>query len=334
MTEEPNELAARLVTPVTVLTGFLGAGKTTLLNHILSNSEGRRIAVLVNDFGEINIDSRLVVSVDEDQIALTNGCICCTIRDDLVTALMKLLTHRPAPEHIIVEASGVSEPMGIAETLFQPELEPFLSIDAMIAICDAAAYPDLDFEDSEMVLRQASVSDLIVLNKVDIATQKHLNQIRTDLSLAAPYARIITAERAQIPIPVLFGPDDKAHLTQLVPHPGRHHSHAERFETWSWTEAQPVELELFEHWVLSLPTNIYRAKGILRLAEEPGHEAIFQLVGKRSTVEKGNRWTGPPGNALVLIGLRGEMAPSSLARGLQDCIVKADIQESMKHYSL
>src|SRR5690606_33444233 len=111
--------------PVTVLTGFLGAGKTTLLNHILSNVEGRRMAVLVNDFGQINIDARLVVSVEDDRIALSNGCICCTIRDDLVSALLKLLAHDPAPEHVVIEASGISDPLGIAETLFQPELEPF-----------------------------------------------------------------------------------------------------------------------------------------------------------------------------------------------------------------
>ena len=328
--------AASTPTPVTILTGFLGAGKTTLLNHILSNVEGRRMAVLVNDFGSINIDARLVVSVDDNQIALSNGCICCTIRDDLVAALVRLLRTDPPPEHVVIEASGISEPMGIAETFFQPELQPLLSVDAMVAVCDAATYPELDFENTEMVLRQAAVADIVLVNKVDIANAAGLAQLRHDLSLAAPHSRLVESVQARVPLSVLFGPARTSGASDQAPPPsaasshdhdhdhdhGQEHEeeHSSRFGTWSWTDNAPLSLTAFQHWVQQLPRTIYRGKGILWLAEHPDHEAVFQMVGKRSTVELGQRWRGPKGNELVLIGADSAVSANSLADDLRACL--------------
>lgn len=336
-----NESAARSPTPVTVLTGFLGAGKTTLLNHILSNVEGRRMAVLVNDFGSINIDARLVVSVDENQIALSNGCICCTIRDDLVAALVRLMRTDPPPEHVVIEASGISEPLGIAETFFQPELQPLLSVDAMVAVCDAAAYPELDFENTEMVLRQVAVADIVLVNKTDIASAAGLAQLRHDLGLAAPQSRLLETVQARVPLSVLFGPARADGAVGATPAPlaaspheqvhqhGHDHvhqhdnDHSSRFGTWSWTDATPLSLTAFQRWVQQLPRTIYRAKGILWLAEHPEHEAVFQMVGKRSSIELGPRWRGRPANELVLIGAAGAVTAQSLADELHACLQRA-----------
>jgi G3E family GTPase len=331
-----NDRTLRPATPVTVLTGFLGAGKTTLLNHILGNVEGRRMAVLVNDFGSINIDARLVVSVSDDQIALSNGCICCTIRDDLVAALVRLLRNDPPPEHVVIEASGVSEPLGIAETLFQDELQPLLSVDAMVAVCDAATYPDLDFENTEMVLRQAAVADIVLVNKVDIASAEGLASLRHDLGLAVPQARLLQTVQARVPLSVLFGPARAGGAwapTSTPPatshhhdhdhdhdHDGHAHAHSSRFGTWSWTDSAPLSLAAFRHWVQQLPRTIYRAKGILRLAEHPDHEAVFQMVGKRSSIELGPPWRGRPGNELVLIGAAEAVSTQSLADELRECL--------------
>jgi G3E family GTPase len=315
-----------LPTPVTVLTGFLGAGKTTLLNHILAHAEGRRVAVLVNDFGAINIDARLIVSVDDDRIALSNGCICCTIREDLVGALLKLLAEVPRPEHVVIEASGISEPLGIAETLFQPELETFIAIEAMIAICDVANYTDLDFDNSEMVLRQVAVADIVLLNKVDLATPTAVAAVRADMALAAPQARLIETEHARLPMVLLFGPKP-AQAQHPVQRPGHHHhdDHSSRFESWTWTQDQPLQLDAFMHFVKTLPTSIYRAKGILRLAEAPDQESIFQLVGKRSEISKGPPWSGSPSNAIVFIGSRGAFRIEDLTAKLDACLLPAAI---------
>jgi len=285
----------------------------------------------------LNIDARLIVSVDENQIALSNGCICCTIRDDLVAALVRLLRSDPAPEHVVIEASGISEPLGIAETFFQAELAPLMTIDAMVAVCDAGAYADLDFENTEMVLRQAAVADIVLLNKSDLANSAALAHLRHDITLASPQSRVVEAVHAKVPLALLFGPARTSapdFLTTLAPdslvthHPPNEHDHGNshdrihslRFGTWSWINSAPLSLAAFQSWVKQLPRSIYRAKGILWLVEYPDYEAVFQLVGKRSTIDLGQGWRGKATNELVVIGASGAMTTEMLADELNACV--------------
>lgn len=318
-------------TPVTVVCGFLGAGKTTLLNRLLAEPMGRRLAVMVNDFGAINIDADLVAEADESSIALTNGCICCSIRDDLALAMLRLRQDRPEIDHIIIEASGISDPVGIAEALFQPELGQHFRVDSLVSVADAAAYREMDFHDAELVLRQARVADLVLLNKCDIAEPAVRQLLERDIADMAPAARLFPTVQAAIPSAILFEPRDLmpgfAAQPAHVHHQDRH-AHAPRpadalphgFSTRSWAFDAPLRLDAFTTFVRSLSRGIYRAKGILHVAELPDHRAVFHLVGKRSSLERERPWHEPPGNRLVLIGRVAAGDWERIDRDLRACI--------------
>ena len=167
--------------PVTVLSGFLGAGKTTLLNHILHGNHGLKIGVLVNDFGAINIDAQLVAGVEGETVNLSNGCICCTIRGDLLKETLKLLRREDPPEYIIIETSGVSDPIAVANTFLVTEIKPLVRLDSILVVVDADHILTLDEENFGLALDQIAVADIVVLNKVDLVTAEELEDIRTDL---------------------------------------------------------------------------------------------------------------------------------------------------------
>src|SRR5258708_3959715 len=189
--------------PFTVIGGFLGAGKTTLLNRLLRGATGRRFAVLVNDFGALDIDGRLVADHDGDTIALANGCLCCTIGDSLVTTILSLLERPERFDHIVAEASGVADPGRVADLAV---LEPRLARDGVIVVVDAADVREraADRRVGDTVTRQLGAADLIVLNKIDLAHD--LAALRGWLSThsAAP---VLEARHADIPLDLLFGLD-------------------------------------------------------------------------------------------------------------------------------
>ncbi|MDE0142741.1 MAG: GTP-binding protein [Caldilineaceae bacterium] len=167
--------------PVTILSGFLGAGKTTLLNHILHGNHGLKIAALVNDFGAINIDAQLVVGVEGDAVNLSNGCICCTIRGDLLKETLNLLRREDPPEYIIVETSGVSDPIAVANTFLLPEIKPLVQLDSILVVVDVDHVLSLDEENLGLALDQIAVADIVVLNKVDMVTAEELAEIKAEL---------------------------------------------------------------------------------------------------------------------------------------------------------
>ncbi|MCY3994185.1 MAG: GTP-binding protein [Caldilineaceae bacterium] len=167
--------------PITILSGFLGAGKTTLLNHILHGNHGLKIAALVNDFGAINIDAQLVVGVEGETVNLSNGCICCTIRGDLLKETLKLLQRQDPPEYIIVETSGVSDPIAVANTFLLPDIKPLVRLDSILAVVDADNILTLDEENLGLALDQIAAADIVVLNKVDLVKAEELENVRTDL---------------------------------------------------------------------------------------------------------------------------------------------------------
>ena len=191
--------------PLTVLTGFLGAGKTTLLNRILTGDHGLRVAVLVNDFGSINIDAELVVGVESegDVINLANGCVCCNIRDDLVAAVTQIMTRPEQPEYILLEASGVADPSGIALTFMDEDMRDRIRLDSIMCVVDAEqvfAAPEM----MELKLRQVAFADMLILNKVDLVTREEIERIKAWLDDRFHRYRLVEASGGNVPLEILL----------------------------------------------------------------------------------------------------------------------------------
>ena len=247
--------------PLTVLTGFLGAGKTTLLNRILTGDHGLRVAVLVNDFGSINIDAELVVGVESegDVINLANGCVCCNIRDDLVAAVTQVMARPERPEYILLEASGVADPSGIALTFMDEGMRDRIRLDSIMCVVDAEqifAAPEM----MELKLRQVAFADMLILNKVDLVTREEIARIKAWLDDRFHRYRLVEASGGNVPLEILlsvgrFDPSQlDAHTyarrspiilpTVMIPivgitlH-GHRHDHAQVFRTWSYETEEP-----------------------------------------------------------------------------------------------
>lgn len=324
MTAAAQERSGR--TPVTVLAGFLGAGKTTLLKRILSNPDGVRYGVLVNDFGAINIDADLVVETSGDTVSLANGCICCTIRDDLVEAVGQLLAAEPGPEHLLIETSGVSRPIAVVDALQDEALADRVTIDGVFCLIDAAGFRELDFASTELAIEQAASSDVVVLNKCDIAAAEDLAAVETTLRGPLPTGRLLQTRFSEIPREILFGaphmPKPVTHHHDDHDHHGHDHhghDHAEEFASWSWQSAGPLDRAAFRNAVRRFPAGLLRAKGVLRFADAPGERAVFQQVGRRHTIEAVDG-PAPAESRLVAIARTGGLDAGALTALLDGCM--------------
>ncbi|MFC9767723.1 CobW family GTP-binding protein [Rhodococcus jostii] len=319
--------AGPLPIPVTILTGFLGAGKTTLLNQILSGDHGLRMAVLVNDFGSINIDAELIVGVESDVISLANGCICCTIRDDLVDTTMATINRPERPEYILLEASGVADPAGIMVTFGADCFRDRIRLDSIICVVDAEqllAIPEL----MELKIRQMAFADLNILNKVDLVDRAQIDRIRAWLDSRFHRYRLVETSHGNVPLDLLLsvGRFDPAHA-DLTPRaldddgctdPHRRHDHhahgrSTTFSTWSYESELPLSLEALRDVVQNLSPNIYRAKGIIYSSDAPERRAVLQVVGKRVDIALQDRWGArTPGTRIVVIGAAGRIDAAAL----------------------
>ena len=331
---EPIVIPGRDPVPVTLLVGFLGAGKTTLLNRILNGEHGLRVGVLVNDFGAINIDAELIEGVEENMISLTNGCICCEIRDDLVISLEQLLMREEEIDYVILEASGVADPEGIVMTFLDRKFEGLLRLDSITSIVDAEAiFSDGDNADlSFLKIRQIGYSDLVILNKVDLVTPTHIEVIREWIGAHLSRIRIVEAVHCNAPLEILLavGRFDPANMVRQT---GDIHievpdvayeprSAGEMFKTWSFETDRPLSLTRLREMVQrELPASIYRCKGILYSADNPGKRFTLQIVGRRTELSELDEWgERTPHTKIVAIGSANEIDPESLTAQFESCI--------------
>ncbi|AFY68336.1 cobalamin synthesis protein P47K [Thalassoporum mexicanum PCC 7367] len=224
--------------PVTIITGFLGSGKTTLLNHILENQKDLKVAVLVNEFGDINIDSQLLVSVDENMMELTNGCICCTINDGLIDAVYGVLERSDQIDYMVVETTGVADPLPIALTFLGTELQHLTRLDSILTVIDAESFSPEHY-DSDAAFKQIMYGDIIVLNKTDLVGEAELKDIENYIEELKPKSRVLRSQRGAVPLPLVLdvdvndadfiqqasGEDEHSHSDHDHHHENHEHSH-------------------------------------------------------------------------------------------------------------
>jgi G3E family GTPase len=307
--------------PVTLLTGFLGAGKTTLLNRILGGDHGLRVGVLVNDFGAVNIDAELVEGVEENMISLSNGCVCCEVRDDLVVSLEQLLGGREI-DYVVLEASGIADPEGVVMTFLEPRYEQLLRLDSITCVVDAEGIiSDRDNAELTMLkLRQIGFADMVILNKVDLVGPENAALIEEWIGSHLRRVRIVRARHCDVPYEILLsvGRFDPAGLPDR---PGEHgHRHGVGFETWHYRSDTAMSEAALQSTVRGLPEAVYRCKGIVRSAERPDQRVALQAVGRRSTLTSLGSWGDrTPSTDIVLIGAEGSLDRSALKDAFDAC---------------
>lgn len=282
--------------PFTVIGGFLGAGKTTLVNHILRHSQGVRYAVLVNDFGAINIDAGLIAAHDGQTMALTNGCICCSLSDGFITTMLRLMEAPEHFDHIIVEASGVSEPDRIMDFAW---LDPMLSPDAILVLADAEGISArlADAHVGEVVAKQIACADMLLLNKTDLAHADTVDRAETALRALNAEAPLLRCRDAVLPLDALLG----GGFGHEAPSSHQHHHAADTvFHTAGLRAAEPLDRATFEAFAEGLPTHILRGKGVLVFRDAPKTAHNWQRVGARMTLTRLLQ-PAPDNSELVLI---------------------------------
>ena len=294
--------------PLTVVGGFLGAGKTTLLNHILGDLAGIRAAVLVNDFGSINVDAALIDDSDGEVIALTNGCVCCAIGDNLTDALIRVMARSPAPDWIIIEASGVADPWRIAQVGLA---DPDLALDGVIVLADAtsvrAQAADMRLRDT--LLGQLAAADLVVLNKVDLVPARDLAETRTWIEQTVPGARVLEVAHAAVPPAFASGIAAEHGQFERRPETCEDHDHGELFESLVLSCDGVLGATSVRALLAKMPAGVLRAKGIVRTDEAAA--AMFQFCGRRGSLRALER-DAPQRSQIVAIGLRGELPAEAL----------------------
>lgn len=313
------------MTPVTIIGGFLGAGKTTLVRRLLANPHGRRLGVLVNDFGALNIDAELIGEIRSDVVSLKNGCICCNINADLIGGVRRLLATKMPPDHIIIETSGVSQPRRVAETFFSNGMSDRIIVDSIICLIDCLNFPSLTYEETEFSIEQAAIADIVVLNKVDASSMEAIKSVSKTLRDALPSVRILEAAHVNIPPEIVFGVKHqrRRRLTSLRAVglvDGEMATHDRTFVSWSWQSDRLLSLAAFREAVGEFPVSIYRAKGFLFFDDAPDEPGLFQLVGKRSSLDFQGRVPSIRRNSLVAIGRR-DFDPARLQAIIDSCLL-------------
>ena len=334
--------------PVTVLTGYLGAGKTTLLNRILSEPHGKKYAVIVNEFGEIGIDNELVVGADEEVFEMNNGCICCTVRGDLIRIIEGLMRRKGKFDAIIVETTGLADPAPVAQTFFVDDsVNEKARLDAVVTVADAMWLKDR-LKDAPEAKNQIAFADVILLNKTDLVDEAALREVEARIRGINPYAKIHRTQRSAISLDKVLGQnafdldrildiepqfleqgDDHDHHDHDHGHDHHHHDHGlkhyhdEEMQSLSLKTDKPLSAEKFLPWMQDLVAkdgpSILRCKGILSFKDDPDR---FVLQGVHMILDGDHQrpWKADEKRDSRLVFIGRELPEEKIRKGFESCI--------------
>ncbi|ELR98282.1 GTP-binding protein [Gloeocapsa sp. PCC 73106] len=270
--------------PVTVLTGYLGSGKTTLLNRILTHEHGKKVAVIVNEFGEVGIDNQLIINADEEIFEMNNGCICCTVRGDLVRIIGNLMKRRNKFDHIVIETTGLADPAPVIQTFFVDEdMRDKIFLDAVVTVVDAKhIYQHWEADEAQ---EQIAFADVILLNKTDLASNSALDELENKIKDMNRMAKVYRTQNAELPIEAILGLQafDLNRALEIDPEflGEDTHQHDESVYSIAIVESGALDGEKLNDWLSQLlqtqGPDIFRTKGILNIAGEDSR-FVFQGV--------------------------------------------------------
>jgi G3E family GTPase len=344
--------AATAKIPVTVLTGYLGAGKTTLLNRILSENHGKRYAVIVNEFGEIGIDNDLIIGADEEVFEMNNGCVCCTVRGDLVRIIDGLMKRKGKFDAIILETTGLADPAPVAQTFFVDEdVREKTALDAVVTVADAKWLSER-LKDAPEAKNQIAFADVIILNKTDLVTKPELAEVEARIRAINPYATLHRTERAQVKLSDVLGRGafDLDRILEIEPdflddgghdhhdhdhhghdhhhdhghaHGGLKHYHDEDMQSLSLRTDKPIDPTKFMPWLQELVAKdgekILRSKGILSFKGDDDRY-VFQGVHMMLEGDHQRKWKADEARESRLVFIGRELPEQAIRDGFAKTI--------------
>ncbi len=313
--------------PVTLITGYLGAGKTTLLNRILTHQHGKKIAVIVNEFGEIGIDHQLVIDADEEIFEMNNGCICCTVRGDLIRIIGNLMRRRDRFDYLVIETTGLADPAPVIQTFFvDDDVQAQTHLDAVVTVVDAKHI--LQHWAAAEVQEQIAFADVIALNKTDLVTPAELAALEQKIRAMTPLAKIHHTQQSNLPIDQILGVQafNLEHALEIDPNflSETAHEHDETVGSTAIVAPGQIDPDKLNNWMSDLVQrqgeDIFRMKGILNFAGRD-HRYVFQGVHMIFDGQRDREWRADEARTNQLVFIGRNLDPAELRKGFDRCLV-------------